>query len=219
MRDFRDAKAMAYALREALKGNGMQTSHSESLELIAKAFGYDNWNILSAKIEAARPRAIDAEASPTAAQEAAMAKTLYCSFCAKSQHDVRMLIAGPGVFICDECVDLCTDIADEPLVRLMQGNDESARGMSTLDLAHYAERCRKGIERNRVDMHCIQRRLAMRDNEAIPEDDVLASARFAGLKDKTPEQLLTAQRLAEQQLKRYEDALRLATSVLGERKS
>src|SRR3974390_237161 len=36
--------------------------------------------------------------------------TLYCSFCGKSQHDVRKLIAGPKVFICDECVELCTDI-------------------------------------------------------------------------------------------------------------
>ena len=45
------------------------------LELIAKAFGYDNWNILSAKIEAARPRAIDAEASHRHRRaEAAMAK-------------------------------------------------------------------------------------------------------------------------------------------------
>ena len=36
--------------------------------------------------------------------------TLYCSFCGKSQHEVRKLIAGPTVFICDECVELCTDI-------------------------------------------------------------------------------------------------------------
>jgi ATP-dependent Clp protease ATP-binding subunit ClpX len=39
--------------------------------------------------------------------------TLYCSFCGKSQHEVRKLIAGPTVFICDECVDLCTDIIKE----------------------------------------------------------------------------------------------------------
>ena len=38
---------------------------------------------------------------------------LYCSFCGKSQHEVRKLIAGPTVFICDECVDLCTDIIRE----------------------------------------------------------------------------------------------------------
>ncbi len=40
-------------------------------------------------------------------------KTLYCSFCGKSQHEVRKLIAGPSVFICDECVELCKDIITE----------------------------------------------------------------------------------------------------------
>ncbi|WP_345907681.1 ATP-dependent Clp protease ATP-binding subunit ClpX, partial [Sphingomonas sp. UBA4815] len=39
--------------------------------------------------------------------------TLYCSFCGKSQHEVRKLIAGPTVFICDECVELCNDIIRE----------------------------------------------------------------------------------------------------------
>ena len=37
-------------------------------------------------------------------------KTLYCSFCGKSQHEVKKLIAGPSVFICDECIELCNDI-------------------------------------------------------------------------------------------------------------
>ena len=37
-------------------------------------------------------------------------KNLYCSFCGKSQHEVKKLIAGPSVFICDECIDLCNDI-------------------------------------------------------------------------------------------------------------
>jgi ATP-dependent Clp protease ATP-binding subunit ClpX len=40
-------------------------------------------------------------------------KPLYCSFCGKSQHEVKKLIAGPSVFICDECIDLCTDIIVE----------------------------------------------------------------------------------------------------------
>ena len=39
--------------------------------------------------------------------------TLYCSFCGKSQHEVRKLIAGPTVFICDECIELCMDIIGE----------------------------------------------------------------------------------------------------------
>jgi len=40
-------------------------------------------------------------------------KTLYCSFCGKSQHEVKKLIAGPSVFICDECIELCNDIVRE----------------------------------------------------------------------------------------------------------
>ena len=42
-------------------------------------------------------------------------KLLYCSFCGKSQNEVRKLIAGPSVFICDECVDLCNDIIREEI--------------------------------------------------------------------------------------------------------
>lgn len=42
-------------------------------------------------------------------------KLLYCSFCGKSQHEVRKLIAGPSVYICDECVDLCNDIIREEI--------------------------------------------------------------------------------------------------------
>jgi hypothetical protein len=67
MRDFRDAKIIAHALRDALKAKAVETTHSESLELIAKAFGYENWNILSAKIDAAKPRQI-AESTDASAQ-------------------------------------------------------------------------------------------------------------------------------------------------------
>ena len=49
--------------------------------------------------------------------------TLYCSFCGKSQHEVRKLIAGPTVFICDECVDLCRDIIHEEKPSLSKSRD------------------------------------------------------------------------------------------------
>lgn len=52
-------------------------------------------------------------------------KLLYCSFCGKSQHEVRKLIAGPSVFICDECVDLCNDIIQEEM-HATQSSDDSA---------------------------------------------------------------------------------------------
>ena len=53
-------------------------------------------------------------------------KLLYCSFCGKSQHEVRKLIAGPSVFVCDECVELCNDIIREEL------EENTASGMDRL---------------------------------------------------------------------------------------
>ena len=50
-------------------------------------------------------------------------KLLYCSFCGKSQHEVRKLIAGPSVFICDECVDLCEDIIREEAIEDISKSD------------------------------------------------------------------------------------------------
>ena len=50
--------------------------------------------------------------------------TLYCSFCGKSQHEVRKLIAGPTVFICDECVELCMDIIKEESKSHISKNEE-----------------------------------------------------------------------------------------------
>ncbi len=57
-------------------------------------------------------------------------KLLYCSFCGKSQHEVRKLIAGPSVFICDECVDLCTDIIREEI------NEKGEDSESKLPIPH-----------------------------------------------------------------------------------
>jgi hypothetical protein len=232
MRDFRDAKLMAHALRAALHDKAVETTHSESLELIAKAFGYANWNILSAKIDAAVPQAGRVPA-PGGTGELPPAKTLYCSFCGKSQHDVRKLIAGPSVFICDECVELCDDIVDEEdhLEFLLMKTDEDAgnqgypalldwaRSTPTGELAYYTERGRKVIERNRLALHGIQRKLAMRDAEVPADGDILALPRFAYLKDKTPKDLLALQEHTQRKLKRYDDALRIMAAVLGERES
>ncbi|MFM7330374.1 MAG: ATP-dependent Clp protease ATP-binding subunit ClpX [Brachymonas sp.] len=52
-------------------------------------------------------------------------KTLYCSFCGKSQHEVKKLIAGPSVFICDECIDLCNDIIRDEVTPEL---DKEAKG-------------------------------------------------------------------------------------------
>ena len=57
-------------------------------------------------------------------------KLLYCSFCGKSQHEVRKLIAGPSVFVCDECVELCNDIIREEL------DDRTDQGQAKLPRPH-----------------------------------------------------------------------------------
>ncbi|KPD03515.1 ATP-dependent protease ATP-binding subunit ClpX [Moellerella wisconsensis] len=53
-------------------------------------------------------------------------KLLYCSFCGKSQHEVRKLIAGPSVYVCNECVDLCNDIIREEIKELAPHRERSA---------------------------------------------------------------------------------------------
>ncbi|WP_026972818.1 ATP-dependent protease ATP-binding subunit ClpX [Aliagarivorans marinus] len=53
-------------------------------------------------------------------------KLLYCSFCGKSQHEVRKLIAGPSVYICDECVELCNDIIREEVKEISPKKDGNA---------------------------------------------------------------------------------------------
>ncbi len=62
-------------------------------------------------------------------------KLLYCSFCGKSQHEVRTLIAGPSVFICDECIELCNDIIRDEI-----GGDAGTR-MDKGDLPSPKEIC------------------------------------------------------------------------------
>jgi hypothetical protein len=224
MRDFRDAKTMARALRDALQAKAIETTYAHALELIAKAFGYDNWNILAAKIEAAEPPASGGRSPSTGAQNDPVSpKTLYCSFCGKSQHEVRKLIRGPTSLICDECVDLCTEIVEDKwseFFRLRGANEESgeayaalfevARGTSTAELTLYVERGTKGVERNRRSLQGVQSILAMSD------DDI--SARPDSLRGKTREELVVIQQHVQRELKRYEKALSIATTVLGERR-
>ena len=52
-------------------------------------------------------------------------KPLYCSFCGKSQHEVKKLIAGPSVFICDECIELCTDIVQDEVEEAVKAVKDS----------------------------------------------------------------------------------------------
>ncbi len=65
-------------------------------------------------------------------EKASGEKLLYCSFCGKSQHEVRKLIAGPSVFICDECIELCNDIIREEI----QGDKAGKGAKSDLPVPH-----------------------------------------------------------------------------------
>jgi hypothetical protein len=132
MRDYRDAKTMAKGLRRSLADQGVELTHSRSLELIAQAFGYDNWNILAAKIEAARPA--------PAAEKRPGDETLHCSFCGKSQRDVKTLIAGPDTFICNECVAICDDVLEDNEVLRRLRDPLPGEGPTTSLDSYLAER-------------------------------------------------------------------------------
>jgi hypothetical protein len=232
MRDFRDAKIMAHALRDALQAKTIETTHSECLELIAKAFGYENWNVLSAKI--GTPQLHAREARPLAAvavedQEPKKA-AYYCSFCGKSRHDVRALIAGPYVFICNECVGACNDFLDDREIFSLLDSDEAAgnraypaaveylRAKSAEDVASCVERSAKCAEGSRLELRNIQRFLAMRDGET-PAADLVAWPHFSQWKGTTRDEVLALEQHAQRMLKRYEDVVRIATTVLEGRGS
>ena len=119
MRTYKDAKAMAKALRETMAAKNVALSHSECLEIIARQFGFKDWNTLAAKIGVQPDYCAirQAPAEPTPAMEHAHVS---CSFCSKSGDEVRRLFEGGCsrpprahqncVFICNECVELCAEV-------------------------------------------------------------------------------------------------------------
>jgi hypothetical protein len=218
MRDFRDAKAMAQSLRQALAANDLTITHSQALELIAKAFNEGSWNILAARIEAERP------ATPAAAVTGA--PTLYCSFCGKPQQEVAMLIAGPSVSICNECVELCDDIIDdrslaklESEARALDPNAdplaivrERLTAMTTEQLAARKQRSERWLHHIDRSLEQLTTGLEGRPRQWPPSTkDPLAG--------KSPEQLAAQRR--EMQARRAEVSARLGVTdaILAERGS
>ena len=87
-------------------------------------------------------------------EEASVAKgkdsggPLRCSFCGKSQHDVQKLIAGPGVYICDECVGLCDEILEKESGERFFGDELAERSEKELfELVDAINRSHEGIDR------------------------------------------------------------------------
>jgi hypothetical protein len=121
----KNAKTMAKSLRDSLIGRNIPRSHSTCLEIVARQFGFANWNTLSAKLPAQGRLEIplgEVETYPKMDGTSQVTGTSVpwstCSFCGKSRHEVRSLVGGCGgweafrtsrgpersnVFICDEC--------------------------------------------------------------------------------------------------------------------
>jgi len=137
MRTYKDAKAMAKSLRDSLAARRVSFSHSECLEIVAKQFGFVDWNILAAKVDVesdlTRPENSESALQPAIpdgacqnSRTAAPEQHVSCSFCGKSQHEVPRFIEGGCsrppraadgqrahencVFICVECVTFSAQI-------------------------------------------------------------------------------------------------------------
>ncbi|HVV33745.1 MAG TPA: ClpX C4-type zinc finger protein [Vitreimonas sp.] len=217
MRDYRDAKAMAHSLREALAAKAVTFNHSECLELIAKSLGAETWNILSAKIEAAKP-SVSAAVSVSAPAGSEAKAALKCSFCCKSQHDIQKLIAGPKVFICNECVALCAEIIDdEDLAKLLGENRAHAldrlRQRSVEELTAFIAQRQKEIDAGQASLAEISTRLSFADPKEAPAGD----KRFGYLDGKGRDELLMFKTAAEERLRANESTLAAAKVVLAER--
>lgn len=103
-------------------------------------------------------------------------KLLYCSFCGKSQHEVRKLIAGPSVFICDECVDLCNDIIREEIQEAGTSEGSSEKLPTPHEITEILNQYVIGQARAKrvlaVAVYNHYKRLRLGDNSPKDKDDV-----------------------------------------------
>ncbi|MGH1441230.1 MAG: ATP-dependent protease ATP-binding subunit ClpX [Cellvibrionaceae bacterium] len=103
-------------------------------------------------------------------------KLLYCSFCGKSQHEVRKLIAGPSVFICDECVDLCNDIIREEIQEASGTEGSSEKLPTPLEISDILDQYVIGQSRAKrvlaVAVYNHYKRLRFGENRAKEKDEV-----------------------------------------------
>jgi ATP-dependent Clp protease ATP-binding subunit ClpX len=93
---------------------------------------------------------------------------LRCSFCNKSQADVKKLIAGPGVFICDECVDICLDILAEDGVTERGDLPPAAQSPASPDSCSRCGRATVPLELPRGELICLPCLIAVRSPHRSP---------------------------------------------------
>lgn len=98
-------------------------------------------------------------------------KLLYCSFCGKNQHEVKKLIAGPNVYVCDECVELCNEIIREELQEeVAKGNVE---GMTPLDIVRFLDDYVVGQSKGKISLAVayLEHRKVVNHNKAVKEGE------------------------------------------------
>jgi hypothetical protein len=133
---------------------------------------------------------------------------LQCSFCAKSQFQIRKLIAGPKVFICDECVSLCGEILeDENEFDVFGAGDDDAwsayvRERGAAALGGHVTRAKNHVAHWRNSLEQIKRKLASKAGNGGQAEGV---ADLVALKERH-----------ERALRRFEEALRLTAGQPGE---
>ncbi len=129
-------------------------------------------------------------------------KTLYCSFCGKNQHEVKKLIAGPSVFICDECIDLCNDIIREEVPADAASSGESRDDLPTpadikANLDHYVIGQEKAKRTLAVAVYNHYKRLKHKQ-DAVGGDVELAKSNILLIGPTGSGKTLLAQTLARQ---------------------
>jgi ATP-dependent Clp protease ATP-binding subunit ClpX len=101
-------------------------------------------------------------------------KPLYCSFCGKSQHEVKKLIAGPSVFICDECIDLCNDIIRDELPQTTVAQEGGDRLPSPVEIKQHLDHYVIGQEaaKKSLSVAVYNHYKRLRHKEKAKKDDV-----------------------------------------------
>jgi ClpX C4-type zinc finger/Glyoxalase superfamily protein len=201
MRDFRDAKLMARSLCEALKPKSVVLTHSESLELIAAMFGVDNWNMLSAQIKA---------------KEGASSERPYCTFCRKASSEVEALVAGPGVYICDQCIALCSNTIEErSIAKMLRKTDPASapldhfRNRSTEQILEYQRDAERRLSKTRTALRTVESLLGEAAHEQAASGPVHEIFRTKSKKD-----LVATKKQLKKNLDRTEATLRVVDDVL-----